>query len=86
MLLHVVTHYWTGGLGEAVKNLPLHPFFRGGKVAKLRKSGAGGVLASSAGLQSGDMLLVRLDTFHLLRESLHCLEEICPTLKTHPLN
>lgn len=42
------------GLGEDADVL-------GGKVAKLRKSGAGGVLASSAELQSGDMLLVRLD-------------------------
>jgi hypothetical protein len=64
----------------------LHPFFAGGKVAKLRKSGAGGVLASSAELQSGDMLLVRLDTFPLLQEMLHCLEGICPTLENQPLN
>ena len=69
---------------EAVK--ALHPFCAGGRVAKLRKSGAGGVLASSAELQSGDVLLVRLDTFPLIREMLHCLKGICPTLKNQPLN
>lgn len=48
-------------VGNSTRHLPL--LVEGGKVSKLRKPGGGGAVESSAELQSGDMLLVRLDPF-----------------------